>query len=118
MPVLFDDEVGQLKDSNYRKVGGGLSLSPYSGHGIGRVKKGEGLGDILSGAFKFIGDNKDVIGTLGGLGTDIAKIAKTVKDINRDDEKLFEIKRIRQAKDQAKDKESGLSDAHKKIIED
>ena len=112
MPTLFDDELSQLKDTNYRKVEGGLSLTPYSGHGIG--KTGKGFGDLLSGAFKFIGDNKDVIGTLGGLGSDVARIVKTAKDINREDEKLFEIKRIRQEKERA----TGLSEAHKKIIED
>ena len=132
MPTYFGDELKRMKDTNYQKLGGGLYLDQYSGNGFVARRRnvdhdGRGLGDIISTAFKFLGDNKDSIGALGNIATSAATVAKVIKDIKNDDEQLYEMKRIRQEKERKKGKDSEalsdreartLSDAHKKIIAD
>ena len=106
MPTYFGDELKRMKEKNYQKLGGGLYLNPYSGNGLIARRRftddpiqGKGLADLLSMGFKFLGDNKDSIGALGNIATSAATVAKVIKDIKRDDEKLYELKRIKQEKE-------------------
>src|SRR6266853_5410664 len=69
----------------------GGALHPY----YNRYKVGHGIGDIFTSALGFLKNNSGLIADGANAAAGIASVAKTIKDIKRDDEKLYELKGIK-----------------------
>ena len=83
------------KTKDYLTLGNGLYLNPHYGKGIVH-KNGGGLSDIINTGINFFKDHGQMIGDVANISSNIAKTVQTIKNIKNNDEKLFELKRIKQ----------------------
>ena len=103
MPYAQSFELGQFKNKkDYLTLGtgighssNGLHLNPHYGKNV-NLRNGEGLSDIISTGVNFFKDHGQMIGDVANISSNIAKTIQTIKNIKNDDEKLFELKRIKQ----------------------
>ena len=100
MPLVQNFERGKLKDKDYMKMGSGVFLNPYSGRGEAyhsyykhNKKMGDGFNFAAIG--NFLKNNIGAIADAATAASNIASIVQTAKEIKRDDEELYELKRIK-----------------------
>jgi chorismate synthase len=82
------------------KLGNGIYLSPWTGGSYSNSyyrhnKNGEGIADIFKAGLNFFKNNSGAIADAASAAGGIANVMKTVKDIKRADEELYELKRIK-----------------------
>src|SRR5271167_3934160 len=104
MPYAQNYEYDEFKNKkNYLTLGNGLYLNPHYGKGV-IGKNGGGLADIINTGINFFKDHGNMIADSANTASNIAKTIHTIKNIKNDDEKLFELKRIKQ---EIQNKENG-----------
>src|SRR5271156_3851377 len=96
MPFAQSYEYDQFKNKkDYLTLRNGLYLNPHYGKNV-IDKNGGGLSDIINTGINFFKDHGQMIGDVANISSNIAKTVQTIKNIKNDDEKLFELKRIKQ----------------------
>src|SRR6266853_1374529 len=101
MPLVQNFERGKLKDKDYMKMGSGVFLNPYSGRGEAyhsyykHNKAHTGNGFNFAAIGNFLKNNIGAIADAATAASNIASIVKIAKEIKRDDEELYELKRIK-----------------------
>ena len=104
MPYAQNYEYDQFKNKkDYLTLRNGLYLNPHYGKNV-IDKNGGGLSDIINTGINFFKDHGQMIGDVANISSNIAKTVQTIKNIKNDDEKLFELKRIKQ---EIQNKENG-----------
>src|SRR5271156_4403793 len=118
MPFAQSYEYDQFKNKkDYLTLRNGLYLNPHYGKNV-IDKNGGGLSDIINTGVNFFKDHGQMIGDVANITSNIAKTVQTIKNIKHDDEKLFELKRIKQ-EIQNRDNESSpkISKAQQEILD-
>ncbi len=120
-PVLQDHELDEIdndfdnRNLGTHAVGRGLYLNPYYGKGVNE-RNGEGLGDIFSSLIStgtdFIKNHGSTLANVANIAGGAANTIKAIKDINANDEKLYQLQRITKELEAAN---SGNSDGTPKI---
>ena len=115
MPIVQTYELPLMRQRDPTKLGNGIFLNPYSGGGYenpvygkhnhnfgiqyhGAQIKGDGLTDIVKGGINFFSKHGSTIADAANVASGIANIVKTAKDIDREDKKLYDLKRVNLAK--------------------
>src|SRR5271156_5650917 len=140
-PVIIQTyELPLMQQRDYGKLGNGIFLNPYSGGGCGehlyvnptygknnhhfgmeyhgdRIR-GDGTMDIVKSGVDLFSKHGSTIANAVDVASGISSIVKTAKEINREDKKLYELKRINLAKE-AKltgSRDSKITPAHIEIM--
>src|SRR6266853_1781073 len=100
MVYIQQYEHGQFANQpNHRKLGSGLYLNPYYGKGCNR-RNGDGFADVFSSLINtgtnFIKNHGSTIASVANIASGAANTIKAIKEIKNNDEKLYELKRIKQ----------------------
>src|SRR6266853_1514676 len=100
MVYIQQYEHGQFANQpNHRKLGSGLYLNPYYGKGCNN-RNGDGFADVFSSLINtgtnFIKNHGSTIASVANIASGAANTIKAIKEIKNNDEKLYELKRIKQ----------------------
>src|SRR3981189_2236071 len=105
-PMAMNYEVNKFKhEPSYNKLGTGLYLNPHYGKNV-NLRNGDGIADMLTTGINFFKDHGSMIADSANIASNIAKTIQTIKSIKNNDEKLYELKRIKQ---EIQAKENGSS---------
>src|SRR3981189_513734 len=111
MPLLQTYELPLMRARDPTKLGNGIFLNPYSGGGYehpvygkhnhnfgiqyhGDRIKGDGMMDFLKSGVEFFSKHGSTIANAANVASGIANVVKTVKDIDTEDKKLYDLKRV------------------------
>ena len=104
MPIVQNYERPLMKDKDHTKIGQGVFLNPYSGglythpyykHNKAPIAGYTGDGFNFASLGNFFKNNIGAIADAETVAYNIAYIVQTAKEIKRDDEELYELKRIK-----------------------
>ena len=100
MVYIQQYEHGQFANQpNHRKLGSGLYLNPYYGKEC-NCRNGDGFADVFSSLINtgtnFIKNHGSTIANVANIASGAANTIKAIKEIKNNDEKLYELKRIKQ----------------------
>src|SRR6266853_3298184 len=100
MVYIQQYEHGQFANQpNHRKLGSGSYLNPYYGKGC-NSRNGYGFADVFSSLINtgtnFIKNHGSTIANVANIASGAANTIKAIKEIKNNDEKLYELKRIKQ----------------------
>jgi len=104
MVLIQNNEYDILEDHDRRKIGSGIFLNPYSGsgyynhkkhNGILNIRSGEGFADIFKSGVDFFKNNSGLIADAASAASGIANVIKTAKQIKKEDEEIYQLKRIK-----------------------
>ena len=115
--MAMNYEVNKFKhEPSYNKLSSGLYVNPHYAKNV-NLRNGDGLADMLTTGINFFKDHGQMIGDVANISSNIAKTVQTIKNIKNDDEKLFELKRI---KHEIQNKENGspkITKAQQEILD-
>jgi len=96
MPIVQNYERPLMKDKDHTKIGQGVFLNPYSGGLYTHpYYKHNGGGFNFAAIGNFLKNNIGAIADAATAASNIASIVQTAKEIKRDDEELYKLKRIK-----------------------
>src|SRR5271156_5032698 len=135
MVIIQSYELPLMKQRDPSKLGNGIFLNPYSGgeyknptydkhnHHFGMQYhgdqiRGDGLLDLVKTGVDLFSKHGSTIANAVDVASGISNIVKTAKEIDREDKKLYDLKRINLAKEAKllSSKASKITSAHIEIM--